>query len=293
MGIFRKITNPVTHSDDLAKSIDYQKKLEKEYSELYSVVISEATDLYNIRKDSVKRIKKMERYVTKLKNCPQYILSEAEKAVKDTEEMNRAIIEEASRKKLDEDKSEQSNKGKIIGGVGASAGAATAVLGPSAAMAIATTFGTAGTGVAIGSLSGVAATNAALAWLGGGTLAAGGAGIAGGSTVLALLGPIGWGLAGVTVIGGTLLSANANKKRIAELKVLHQTFEENIAILRASRNKLEVLINYTSKLRLKIDISPFNNVESNYKSLDYPRELLQGLASDSILLSKVIQERIN
>ncbi len=41
--------------------------------------------------------------------------------------------------------------------------------GPAAAMAIATTFGTASTGTAIAdTLFGAAATNAALAWLGGG-----------------------------------------------------------------------------------------------------------------------------
>lgn len=51
---------------------------------------------------------------------------------------------------------------------GVGAGVATLAFGPSAAMAFATTFGTASTGTAISSLSGAAATNAALAWLGGG-----------------------------------------------------------------------------------------------------------------------------
>jgi hypothetical protein len=48
-------------------------------------------------------------------------------------------------------------------GAGALAGAGVACLGPAAAMACATTFGTASTGVAISSISGAAATNAALA----------------------------------------------------------------------------------------------------------------------------------
>lgn len=64
---------------------------------------------------------------------------------------------------------------KSMAGVGAgvAGGMAVASLAPSAAMWVATTFGTASTGTAISTLSGAAATNAALAWLGGGAAAAG------------------------------------------------------------------------------------------------------------------------
>ena len=93
---------------------------------------------------------------------------------------------------------------KAAGGVGAglAAGASVAFMGPTAAMWIATTFGTASTGTAISTLSGAAATNAALAWLGGGALSAGGGGTAAGSALLALAGPVGW-----TIAGGALLSS--------------------------------------------------------------------------------------
>src|SRR5699024_9379708 len=83
---------------------------------------------------------------------------------------------------------------------------------PSAAMAIATTFGTASTGTAISTLSGAAATNAALAWLGGGALAAGGGGTAAGSALLALSGPIGWTIGGVSIATAGLLRNSKNKK---------------------------------------------------------------------------------
>ena len=69
---------------------------------------------------------------------------------------------------------------------GAMAGAGIAAFGPTAAMAVATTFGTASTGTAIATLSGAAATNAALAWLGGGALAVGGGGMAAGEAFLAM-----------------------------------------------------------------------------------------------------------
>jgi hypothetical protein len=74
-----------------------------------------------------------------------------------------------------------------------------ASIAPTAAMWVATTFGTASTGTAISALSGAVATNAALAWLGGGALAAGGGGMAAGHALLALAGPIGWGFAGTSV----------------------------------------------------------------------------------------------
>jgi len=76
-----------------------------------------------------------------------------------------------------------------------------AAFGPTVAMAVATTFGTASTGTAISALSGAAAANAALAWLGGGALAAGGGGMAAGNALLALAGPVGWTVGGLAVAG--------------------------------------------------------------------------------------------
>lgn len=104
-------------------------------------------------------------------------------------------------------------KGAAAAGLGFGAMAA----GPTIAMGVATTFGVASTGTAISSLSGAAATNAALAWLGGGTLAAGGGGMAGGEAVLALAGPIGWAIVGVSLItSGIVLWLGVKKKKIIE-----------------------------------------------------------------------------
>ena len=103
----------------------------------------------------------------------------------------------------------------IAGGTGAAgvaAGVGVAALGPSAAMAVATTFGTASTGTAISALSGAAATNAALAWLGGGALAAGGLGMAGGRVLLAMTGPVGWTISGATLVGSGLYLNHRNKR---------------------------------------------------------------------------------
>lgn len=125
------------------------------------------------------------------------------------------------------DKIEENFKNVVVkdvgmGAAGASAGAAVALMGPTAAMGVATTFGVASTGTAIASLSGAAATNAALAWLGGGALAVGGGGMAAGNAFLALAGPVGWILAGVAVLGsGTLFfKAKNDKKKVEEIFIL-------------------------------------------------------------------------
>lgn len=119
-----------------------------------------------------------------------------------------------------------------VGGAIGLAGAGVAALGPTAAMSIAMTFGTASTGTAISTLTGAAATKAALAWLGGGALAAGGGGIAAGNALLALAGPVGWGIAAVGVIGGGVLYRKKNleqaekaNKAAAEIEIEIRKFE--------------------------------------------------------------------
>lgn len=105
------------------------------------------------------------------------------------------------------------------GAAGAGLGIAVVTLGPTAAMGVATTFGLASTGTAISALGGAAATNAALAWLGGGALVAGGGGMAAGNAFLSMAGPVGWALAGVSLLASGLLffKNNNDKKKLENL----------------------------------------------------------------------------
>ena len=97
-----------------------------------------------------------------------------------------------------------------LGGVG------VVMLGPTAAMGIATTFGVASTGTAISALSGAAATNAALAWLGGGSLASGGGGVALGTAVLS---GITYGVTGgVALVTAGLIASKYFEKKLTEAK---------------------------------------------------------------------------
>ncbi len=95
---------------------------------------------------------------------------------------------------------------------GTAVGAAVVSVAPTVAIWVATTFGTASTGTAISTLSGAVATKAALAWLGGGALAAGGGGMAAGNALLALAGPIGWGIAGASLLSSIVLFSVKKRK---------------------------------------------------------------------------------
>lgn len=130
------------------------------------------------------------------------------------------------------EKENNDNNIKGFGMAGAVAGGAIVALGPTAAMAIATTFGTASTGTAIAALSGVAAKSAALAWLGGGALAAGGGGMAAGNALLALAGPIGWGIAGTLAVGGGLFATFKNKAAAEKAHKVTLEIEKKLIILR-------------------------------------------------------------
>lgn len=128
--------------------------------------------------------------------------------------------QQAEKIEMEYKKAEVKAAGQGVVGVGA--GIAVVALGPTAAMGIATTFGVASTGTAISALSGAAATNAALAWLGGGALAAGGGGMAAGNAFLALAGPVGWAIAGVSIIasGIIFIKTKNNKKRLENIFTL-------------------------------------------------------------------------
>lgn len=130
---------------------------------------------------------------------------------------------------------------------GVVAGVGTAALMPTAAMAIATTFGTASTGTAIASLSGAAATNAALAWLGGGALTAGGAGMTGGSAFLALAGPIGVGIGAVGIIGGSLYASSKNKEIAQESNNKRKEIETANSTLNGSKIEITEISTLTQK----------------------------------------------
>lgn len=185
------------------------------YNAAYQKMERVGGHLYDKRCDCVTLIQEIEFLVNSIANRPK----EFEKKISEIQ---------AAREKFRETETyvteamEAAVKSGVSVVAGVAGGAAVASMAPSAAMWVATTFGTASTGTAISALHGAVATKAALAWLGGGALSAGGAGVAGGQALLALAGPIGWGITGVTTAASAIALGHKNKKiadeAIAEAK---------------------------------------------------------------------------
>jgi hypothetical protein len=173
-----------------------------------------------------------------------------------------------------------SNVAAAAGGAGVMAGAGVACFGPAAAMAIATTFGTASTGTAIASLSGAAAVNAALAWLGGGALTVGGGGMVAGNALLALAGPIGWGIGGVALAGSAFWTSNENEKIGHEANNRALEIEGDTAKVNITKKEVNLLEGETVKLAnlIQSGLQDFKqNAPLNY--LDFSPSLKKMLAN--------------
>lgn len=215
------------------EAVEKLKKEVTDYENGQKNVQKAALNLHNSRTSTLEVIENVERYINSIANTPKEF----------DKEFDAIRINIASFKALSEITYDEKLMIKIAGGgtaAGVAAGVATAAFAPTAAMAIATTFGTASTGAAISGLSGAAATNAALAWLGGGALAAGGGGMAAGNTLLALAGPIGWGIGAVSLVAGGVFASKKNKE----------------AAIKADKERLEI-----SKEHRKIDAIQYEIVE--------------------------------
>lgn len=147
-----------------------------EYNGAFTSMNDKGLTLLRQRERSTDVIKLVELLVNSIANTSKSFETDFEEI--DLHKAQFLEAEEVARKDL-----EAARKSAAGAGAGLSAGAAVASLAPSAAMWVATTFGTASTGTAISTLSGAAATKAALAWLGGGAIAAGGGGTAAGEGV--------------------------------------------------------------------------------------------------------------
>lgn len=257
--------------DSKAKKEAIQKleKAQMEYELNGRRINIEAQSLYNQKKEALMAIEFVE---TILKNQPDLDI-ESFRQIADAKNSIR-LFQEAIQNEDMVITSINDSTGKIVGAgvAGAATGTAIVTLGPTAAMALATTFGTAATGTAISALSGVAATNAALAWLGGGALAAGGGGMAAGSAVLAMFGPVGWALGGIAVSSTGLLAYHKNKKiekqaleATNEVKSINRRMKKSIDAIKATCRDIQ---NDTNFLRGLVEGAP--NVDGQV-TYNYPK----------------------
>lgn len=264
------------------------KTAEKVYNQLAQDANDTAMELYQTRKSAARAIDRIEKYINSLANTPKEFVKDISEVKISIKEFNEAV-------RIEKQNNSDNIKGATIATGGTVTGGLIASLGPTAAMAIATTFGTASTGTAIASLSGAAATNAALAWLGGGTLAVGGGGMAAGNAFLALAGPVGWSIASVLAIGGGVFALYKNKKAAEEAQKIAIEIENHISKLRPKFNKLKHIKVETAKLKSALDISLMvNTYPKDYLLFSQEqKESLAALINNVHSMGKLINERVS
>lgn len=213
-----------------------------EYNDTFTLMNDKGLQLYIERSRSTDSITFTENLINSIANHPKKFDTE----LQEVDQYRKEFLDSCAfaAKELQEAR-------KAAGGAGAglAAGASVAFMAPSAAMWIATTFGTASTGAAISTLTGAAAKSAALAWLGGGALAAGGGGTAAGSALLAMAGPIGWTIAGASLLSSILLFASKRNKLNKQKNEEIESVKRNTEAVKEMDARISALLDKTVDIR--------------------------------------------
>lgn len=286
----------VAVKDDVAEKLTeldcMLESLVTEYNDAYTLMNDRGVQLYIERKRAIDIISLVETVVNSIANKPKSFDIEFEEI-----KTNRMQFIESC--EFAERELKEARKAVTGTGAGLAAGASVAFMAPTVAMWIATTFGTASTGTAISTLSGAAATNAALAWLGGGALAAGGHGMAAGNALLALAGPIGWSIAGATLLSSILIftkkKVKLNKQKNDEIRAL----KANIERVKEMDSEIYALLTETEMLRTKLNellIDSLSVFNADYSTLENDKKLLLGALINntkglSVMFRKTLDEQ--
>lgn len=228
--------------DKLNELDDMLKDSINEYNDAYTLMNDKGMQLFIDRCRAVDVIKLSEALINSIANHPKAFDTDFEQIKREREQFTDSCT--FAMKELDAAREAASGAG-----AGAAAGASVAFMAPTAAMWVATTFGTASTGTAISTLSGAAATNAALAWLGGGALASGGGGMVAGEALLALAGPIGWSIAGATLLTSIILFAKKRTKLNKQKNEEIESVKKNTEIVKEIDAKISSILTQTTKIR--------------------------------------------
>ncbi len=276
--------------DDItAKITELDRMLQEsvtEYNDAYTIMNDKGVQLYIERCRSLDSISFVESLVNSIANRPKSFDAEFEEI-------------SVHRKKFTESRDfadrelQEARKAVAGAGAGLAAGASVAFMAPTAAMWVATTFGTTSTGAAISTLSGAAATNAALAWLGGGALAAGGGGMTAG---LALAGPVGWSIAGATLLSSILLFASKktrlNKQKNEEI----QAVKKNIEAVRELDGEIGLILSETARIRTGLNdmlMKALSMFGADYLTFDdSQKQLLGALVNNTKTLSAMLERTV-
>lgn len=234
-------------------------------------------------------------YLNSMKNKSKELVVEVEKIKIEFKKFENAMI------KIQEEFDRTSKTSTGIGAAGIATGVGVAAFGPSAAIAVAMTFGTASTGTAISVLSGAAATNAALAWLGGGALVAGGGGMSAGSAFLALAGPVGWAIGGTALASAGLFARSKNKKIAEDTFNKAKEIKQHTQKLKATKTEIILtsgLIKKTTKelydlyQQLNELTADFDHDVNKFREINSLVSLLGVLINNTLSAAKLINRPI-
>lgn len=278
------ISNKIKKNNEKNQKINKKKELDEElekavavYNKEYNTLSDTGIALFYQRKKTIDLIDNVEFLINSIANHPK----EFDKKIKEIKVIknNFKQICDFTKKEL-----EQVQKSAFTAGVGVTGGLAVTSLAPSAAMWVATTFGTASTGTAISALSGAAANSAALAWLGGGSIATGGAGVTGGQALLALAGPIGWSIAGATLLTSIILLSNNKRKIDKEKKDEIEKIKTNTGKIVEQSNSIKILLEENNAL--------YVNIVKNYQKALYIFNMDYTIMKeeDKFLLGSIVNE---
>lgn len=278
------ISNKIKKNNEKNQKMNKKKVLDEElekaiavYNKEYNILSDTGIALFYQRKKTIDLIDNVEFLINSIANHPK----EFDKKIKEIKVIknNFKQICDFTKKEL-----EQVQKSAFTAGVGVTGGLAVTSLAPSAAMWVATTFGTASTGTAILALSGAAANSAALAWLGGGSIAAGGAGVTGGQALLALAGPIGWSIAGATLLTSIILLSNNKRKIDKEKKDEIEKIKTNTGKIVEQSNSIKILLEENNAL--------YVNIVKNYQKALYIFNMDYTIMKeeDKFLLGSIVNE---
>ncbi len=272
------------------KELDIQlENAINDYNAAYASLNDTGIDLYLQRNRSVDIIDNVAELVSSIANSPKSFST-------DFEEIQHNKMDFKGREEFAKKELEAAHKAAVGAGAGMAAGAAVVSSMPTAAMWVATTFGTASTGTAISSLSGAAATNAALAWLGGGAVASGGGGITAGTAFLAMAGPIGIGIAGASILASIVLFSRKRIKNNKEKNKEIENVKKNTETLKEKTGELNNILAETITLRDALNNRFKENMKlfgADYNKIsDEDKLILGALVNNTKALSALFQKTI-
>ena len=242
VGKFTRSSSKQTSEKLTTKKPDPYEEAIAEYNGAFTSMNDKGLSLLRQRERSTDLIEHVELLVNSVVNTPKSFETDFEEI--DIQTAHFLAAEEFARKDL-----EAARKSAAGATAGFTAGAAVASMAPTAALWVATTFGTASTGTAISALSGAAASNAALAWLGGGAVAAGGGGTAAGGALLALAGPIGWTVAGATLLASIALFTRSKFENREAKEAALTSLKQNTALINGMDAQIDDFLRRTASLR--------------------------------------------